>query len=173
MWGISHLQNHDVNILGIVCDGKRGLFKAFGDVPVQMCQFHQTQIITRYVTKNPKLPAGKELREIVKHLTQWEKERFLNSIDNWHHKWRSFLDERKYSEEMRRYYYVHKRLRSAFRSIKTNAQYLFVYQEYPELMIPNTTNSLEGVFSSLKTKLRVHSGLTDERKIKIVNQLLA
>jgi len=38
---------------------------------------------------------------------------------------------------------------------------------------PNTTNSLEGVFSNLKTKLRVHAGIKQHRKIKIINELLS
>ncbi|MCH7733393.1 MAG: hypothetical protein IIB44_12955 [Candidatus Marinimicrobia bacterium] len=37
----------------------------------------------------------------------------------------------------------------------------------------NTTNGLEGVFSNLKTKLRVHAGLKRNRKIKVIDQYLA
>lgn len=170
---IKHLQRNNVNVLAIVCDGKRGLFNAFGEIPIQMCQFHQTAIITRYITRNPKLEAGKELREISLQLKKCEMEHFIESVDKWHKKWKSFLNEKKYSEEMQCWYYVHKRLRSAYRSIKTNSPYLFTYKEYPELRIPNTTNSLEGVFSNLKTKLRVHSGITDERNTNLVNELLA
>lgn len=33
-----------------------------------------------------------------------------------------------------------------------------------ELDIPNTTNSLDGLFSDLKNKLRNHNGLSEERK---------
>lgn len=47
-----------------VIDGKRGVKAIFDDVPVQMCQFHQIQIVKRYLTSCPKLPAGKELRAI-------------------------------------------------------------------------------------------------------------
>ena len=32
-------------VKAIVCDGKPGLLKGFGDTPVQMCQFHQKQIM--------------------------------------------------------------------------------------------------------------------------------
>jgi hypothetical protein len=38
-----------------------------------MCQFHQKQIIRRYVTKNPVLNANKELNEVVKWLTRTDK----------------------------------------------------------------------------------------------------
>jgi hypothetical protein len=59
--GINNLKKDGWDILGIVCDGKRGLFNAFGKIPVQMCQFHQIAIVTRYITKNPKLKAGQDL----------------------------------------------------------------------------------------------------------------
>jgi hypothetical protein len=41
------------------------LFSAFPGIPIQMCQFHQKQIITRYLTGSPKLQAGIELQKIV------------------------------------------------------------------------------------------------------------
>jgi len=66
--GIQRLKNSSWDIQGIACDGKRGLFRAFGDIPVQMCQFHQVAIVTRYITRNPKLEAGKGLKAITKRL---------------------------------------------------------------------------------------------------------
>lgn len=38
----------------ITCDGRRGLLGSFGDIPTQMCHFHQVAIVRRYLTKNPK-----------------------------------------------------------------------------------------------------------------------
>ena len=35
-----------------------------------------------------------------------------------------------------------------------------------------TTSSIEGLFSNLKTKLRVHSGIKKQRKINLINELL-
>ena len=61
--GIEHLVGLGFEILGIVVDGRRGLFKAFGNVPVQMCHFHQKQIVTKYLTRNPRIEAGQELKE--------------------------------------------------------------------------------------------------------------
>ncbi|EKE06703.1 MAG: hypothetical protein ACD_18C00301G0001, partial [uncultured bacterium] len=50
--------------------------------------------------------------------------------------------------------------------------YLFTYQKYPELNIPNTTNSLDGYFNRLKSLLNVHRGLNLKRKMKIVFEIL-
>jgi hypothetical protein len=69
--------------------------------------------------------------------------------------------------------YTHKRLRSAYRSLKTNTPYLFTHEDYLELQIPNTTNPLEGTFAELKTKLRNHAGIKDEIKIKLCDHFLA
>jgi len=171
--GIEHLISNGWSILGIVCDGKRGLFTAFKGIPVQMCQFHQTAIITRYLTQNPKLLAGKELSILTSTLTKVGREEFSDMLEKWHKKWADFLKEKTLNDESGRWFYTHRKLRSAYRSLKSNIPYLFIYLDYPELKIPNTTNSLEGVFSGLETKVRVHTGLKDERKIKLVNELLA
>jgi hypothetical protein len=46
-------------------DGKRGLYKAFKNIPIQMCHFHQKKIVQRYITIRPKLEASKDLKKIV------------------------------------------------------------------------------------------------------------
>lgn len=63
--GIEELKSKGYKILGIVCDGRKGLIQAFKDIPVQMCQFHQSAIIRRYLTKRPKLQAGMELMDVL------------------------------------------------------------------------------------------------------------
>ncbi len=171
--GIDHLLSKGWDILGIVCDGKRGLFRGFGTIPVQMCHFHQVAIITRYITRNPKLQAGIDLKNLIHTLTKSSKADFTDLLNQWHDKWKGFLSEKTYSEQNKKWHYTHRRLRSAYRSLKTNFPYLFTYLEYPDLDIPNTTNSLEGLFSSLKTKLRIHSGIKEWRKKKIINEILS
>jgi hypothetical protein len=42
--------------------------------------------------------------------------------------------------------------------------YLFVFERFKELNIPNTTNDWEGSFAALKKWLNNHNGLTLERK---------
>lgn len=155
-----------------MCDGKRGLFNAFGPIPVQMCQYHQTAIVTRYITKNPKLEAGKQLRAIIQLLTVTDKESFTGALYGWHKKWKGFLSEQTINPETGKKHYAHKRIRSAYRSLKTNLPYLFTWYDHMVLDIPNTTNSLEGTFSNLKNKTRVHAGLKKQRKMKLINEIL-
>ena len=166
--GINELQSQGFEILGIVCDGRRGLFTSFENIPVQMCQFHQVAIIRRYITKNPKLPASIELKQLVSMLKCTDRESFEGGLTEWYNKWESFLKERSYSEKTQKSYFTHKRLRSAYRSLKNNLPYLFTWYDYYGLGIPNTTNAIDGHFSDLKNKLRNHNGLSIKRKMKFI-----
>ncbi len=137
-----------------------------------MCQFHQAAIVRRYITKNPRLPASIELKEIVSMMKQTDKESFEGALKLWHKKWKSFLDERTLNEKTGKTHYTHKRLRSAYRSLKTNLPWLFTWYDNFELDIPNTTNAIEGNFADLKNKLRNHNGLSIERKMKFIDGFL-
>ena len=170
--GIEELKLRGFKILAIVCDGRKGLFQSFGDIPVQMCQFHQVAIIRRYITKNPKQDASIELKELTALLKNTDKESFEGGLDQWHNKWKTFLNERTTNPDTGKSFYTHKRLRSAYRSLKTNLAHLFVWYDNFELNIPNTTNAIDGHFSDLKNKLRNHNGLSLERKMKFIDEFL-
>jgi len=170
--GIDYLRSCGCKVDGIVCDGRRGIFTAFGSTPIQMCQYHQTAIIIRYITQNPILEAGIELKKTIHMLCRSDKYTFEKILHNWHDRWSDFLSEKSYNPITGKWHYTHRRIRSAYRSLTTNLPYLFTYLEHPNLDIPNTTNSLEGTFSYLKTKVRVHAGLSQQRKIKMINQIL-
>ncbi len=157
----------------MVLDGKRGIKEVFTGIPIQHCQFHQIKTINYYLTRRPKLQAAKELRAIALSLTKVSEGYFTNLLNQWHEKWNKFLKERTiHSENPKRWFYTHKRTRSAYRSLKTNLPYLFTYQKYPELKIPNTTNSLDGTFSHLKQLLNTHRGLKCERRWKLIQEIL-
>ena len=137
-----------------------------------MCQFHQVAIIRRYITKNPKLPASIELKEIVRLMSKTDKESFDGALNEWFEKWEKFLNERTLNEETGKSFYTHKRLRSAYRSLKTNLKWLFTWYDNIELNIPNTTNAIDGHFADLKNKLRNHNGLSITRKKKFIDRFL-
>ena len=170
--GINELQSQGFKVEAIVCDGRKGLLQSFANIPVQMCQFHQAAIIRRYITKNPRLPASIELKGIVNLMKQTDKESFIGGLELWHVKWKSFLDERSINEKTGESFYTHKRLRSAYRSLKTNLKWLFTWYDNYELNIPNTTNAIDGHFADLKNKLRNHNGLSKKRKMKFIDGFL-
>ena len=170
--GIEELKKRGFTILGIVCDGRKGLIKSFENTPVQMCQFHQSAIIRRYLTKKPKLKASQELMEVLDLMTITDKESFVGALGLWFEKWEDFLNERTANPNTKKSAYTHKRLRSAYNSLKNNLTWLFTWYDNYEIGIPNTTNAIDGHFSDLKNKLRNHNGLSFARKKKFIDEFL-
>ncbi len=167
--GIIEISRRGILVQSIVCDGRKGLLQLFEGIPIQMCQFHQVQIVNRYLTRKPKMPAAIELRLLTLNLTKTSKALFTERLFQWQNKWEDFLKERTIHPDTGKSYYTHKRLRSAWRSLRRNIPWLFVYEDYKELMIHNTTNALDGVFSDLKNKLRNHNGLSMQRKKRLID----
>lgn len=170
--GRAWLEHRGFTIKAIVLDGKPGIRSVFSDIPVQMCHFHQKATLNRYLTRRPKLQASIELREITFDLCKTNEADFSKRLDLWHEKWKGFLKERTTDPITGGWHYTHKRIRAAYRSLKINLPYLFTYQKYPELNIPNTTNSLDGSFAHLKSLLRIHRGIKKDLKIKIIQEIL-
>ena len=170
--GIAWLREHGFRIYGIVCDGIRGLFTALCPYPVQMCQFHQMMIVRRYLTNHPELPAAQELLDLTKRITCLDKASFIAALDLWQGRWDGFLKERT-RDRNGRSTYTHPRVRSAYLSLKRNMKWLWTFEEYSHLHIPKTNNALEGTFTDIKTKLRVHSGISKQRRITLIQELIA
>lgn len=170
--GVEELRKQGFSILAIVCDGRKGLIQSFEGTPVQMCQFHQCAIIRRYITKKPKLKAGQELMEVVDTMKKTDRESFAEALGMWFEKWSPFLNERTLNPLSGKSCYTHKRLRSAYRSLKNNLPWLFTWYEHFEMNIPNTTNAIDGHFADLKNKLRNHNGQTLARKKKFIDEFL-
>lgn len=172
IYGRAILEERGWTFTAAVVDGRRGLATVFKDIPVQMCHFHQVQIVRRYLTQRPKTAPGKELLNITYTLRYANEHTFTLRLEQWHRTWGDYIKERTRVLGTKHWYYTHKELRKAYMSIKRNLPYLFTYQKYPELHIPNTTNTLDGSFSQLKGKLRAHAGLTKERRYKIISEIL-
>lgn len=174
-YGRKILEEKGWTFSAVVVDGRRGSLNVFKGIPIQVCQFHQMKQVTKYLTRRPKTDAGKELRELTLTLTDSEEATFKAALDAWHAKWGDFIEEKTVLEFIngkKKWYYTHKKVRSAYRSLRHNLPYLFTYQTYPELNIPNTTNDLDGSFSALKKKLSVHHGLRRDRRFKVISELL-
>jgi hypothetical protein len=137
-----------------------------------MCQFHQSAIIRRYLTKRPKLQAAQELMTVLELMKQTDKESFEGALMQWYMKWEKFLNERTVNQITSKSFYTHKRLRSAYRSLKNNLPWLFTWYDHMDLKIPNTTNAIDGHFADLKNKLRNHNGLSMSKKKKFIDEFL-
>jgi hypothetical protein len=167
--GIQEIAQRGICIQAIVCDGRKGPPPPFSDIPIQYCQFHQIKTIRTYLTKKPKMQASKELWALTLLLTKTDKESFEGALNDWYVKWKPFLDEQRVDEQGKKRY-VHKRLRSAYRSLKSNLHRLFTWYDNIELNIPNTTNAIDGIFADFKNKLRKHNGLSMQRKMKLIDE---
>jgi len=170
---LAELINLGYSINSITIDGKRGLYKAFEDYPVQMCHFHQKRIVQRYITKHPKLQASKDLQKILLRLTSTNKVILTKNLDAWYVTYKDFLSEKTLNEVTGKENFIHAKLVSAYRSLRTNLPYLFTHKRYKYLHIQNTTNSLDGgVLSPMKMLIKVHRGLSKSLKLKMVDDYL-
>jgi hypothetical protein len=169
LFGIKKIASRGIKVQSIICDGRKGLFQLFENVPIQYCNFHQVKTIRNYLTKKPKMQASKELWQLTLMLKCTDKESFTGGLNEWYVKWNDFLNEQKVDENGKKRY-VHKRLRSAYRSLKTNLPWLFTWYDNMDLAMPNTTNAIDGQFSDLKNKLRNHNGLSEARKKKFIDE---
>lgn len=174
MEGVTWLEKQGFKIYGVVIDGMSGLAKALYHYPVQLCQFHQMLIVRRYITQDPDIEASKVLLDLVNDITKMDKESFIGALDEWYEKYKDVLNERVQDNRIKRRTppFMRPRLRSAYFSVKRNMYYLWTFYDKPETGLPNTNNALEGLFSDLKTKVRVHSGISKEHRKKLLDEYI-
>ena len=172
--GVNWLRSNGFRIYGAVIDGMKGLPQALKPVPVQMCQFHQMLIVRRYLTQDPEIEASRNLLELVNGMTATDKESFIGAFNEWYDKYRDVVNERVHDGRIKRRTppYMRPRLRSAYLSVKRNMPLLWTFYDHPETGLPNTNNALEGLFSDLKTKVRVHSGISREHREKLLDEYI-
>jgi len=169
---VKKLQEEWWIIKAIVCDWRKWLLTWFPNIPTQMCNFHQVAIIRRYITKKPKLEANKYLKWLSELLVNTDKETFSYYLDIFWEYYKDFLNEKALWKDWKMHY-IHKRTRSAYKSLKNNLKFLFTWYDYIWVIdIPNTTNWLEWLFWNIKPKVILHRWLKKERKIKLILTLL-
>lgn len=167
--GIKHLLKHAIKINGIVSDGLIGLRERMIDYHFQYCQFHQWLTILKYLTKNPKTEAGRSLLALTKQIFYMDKESFIGAFNEWQERWHDFLKERQEPVKGKRLgEFKHKRLRSAWRSLRRNMPWLWTFYDYPKLGIPNTNNALERLNGIVKDLLRRHRGISLENRKQLI-----
>jgi hypothetical protein len=171
-YGRKILESEGWTFTAAVIDGRRGLATVFKDIPVQVCHFHQMRTVTRYLTRRPETDAGRGLRTLMLTLPHTTEEVFTNALTAWEKQYHDFITLKTYVTGTKHWYYTHKNVRSAYRSLHTNLPHLFTYQTYPHLSIPNTTNTIDGYFAGLKKKVAQHHGLRRDRRFKVISELL-
>ena len=174
MEGVEWLKKQGFKIYGAVIDGMKGLAKALYPYPVQLCQFHQMLTVRKYITQDPDIEASRALLDLVNNITKMDKESFIGAFEEWYEKYQDVLNERVHDKRIKKKTppYMRPGLRSAYFSVKRNMPLLWTFYDHPETGLPNTNNALEGLFSDLKTKVRVHSGINREHRKKLLDEYI-
>lgn len=165
---IDCIRSSGYRIDALVLDGGVGLDIGKQLYIVQMCQYHFIAIIRRKLTSRPKIQASKELLALARKVTVISKEKFTHQFAEWLGKWDEFLKEKTVNPVNNKWQYTHRSLRSAVQTFREKTPFLFTFQDYPDLKIPNTNNAIEGVFTALKSDLRNHNGMSQANKERFV-----
>lgn len=162
-------------IVVAVIDGRKGVRQLLlsRGILVQYCQFHQIATVKSYIPTKAKTEAARALRSIALRLSSSCRIQCETALSVWHVLYGEFLKERTWSDQnKRRWQYTHKRLRSAYRSLNRNLEWLFTFEDYPQLQIPKTTNHCDGLFAHIREKISIHRGLSPQRRKKMIDYLL-
>jgi Transposase IS66 family len=164
-------------ILGVTSDWHGSLVSAVkymhANIPHQRCLVHTRRRCDSLLTKNPETQAGRELKEIVKELSKisskYESQIWLKWLDRWEERYSDTIRQRSYDKKdngKKTWWYTHKNLRGAFKTLKSSINHLFLYLEYEGL--DKDTNGIESEFSHLKQKISMHRGLKMTRKLAAI-----
>lgn len=176
----------------VAVDGGQGVAAAlrecWPETPVQRCYFHLCRTITRHLTMNPRLEAGKQLRTLTDALmrvstldeaTEWTRQYLA-----WEAEWDSFLKHRTYAGKHRErplgvgqcatWWFTHRELRKSralFRGL-IRRQELFSWLAFTPARA-RTTSPLEGgPNKAVKELLRSHRGLPPDHARRAIEWLL-
>jgi hypothetical protein len=176
-----------------VCDGQKGILvsipRNWSGTAIQRCHFHVWQNVRSKLTLFPQTEAGKHLLLLTKILLKGlhakeDTERWIAKLSAWEQRYGDFIRERTVNPSpkpgQRKWRYTHERLRSAYRQlVKLVAdKQLFAYLDNSHLQqtgqpIPRTTNHVEGgINSQLRTKLKLHRGMSEQHQRRLVEWYL-
>ena len=165
----------------VVSDGgqgfKKALKKTWPNAKHQRCVFHVFFQIKRYTTSNPRTLAGMEMynlgKDLLKINTKEEAKKWTGRFKEWSLKHKELLSQRTYYENGSSRP-THERLlkaeRSVYRLLKENTLFTYLDEDLTEAFtVPATNNRIEGgINSRLREMLRLHRGLSVERRLKAV-----
>lgn len=163
----------------VVTDGGSGirsaLARAWPDTAVQRCIFHLQMNVTRELTRQPRLRAGRALRQIAMNLSdvadidaaiQWRL-----TLEAW---WQQFghMTKERTLYDNGQFGFTHPRLRKAWGILHRAAEagHVFTFLEHGN---PRTTSPLEGgINAQIRHLLRHHRGMTIEHRRRAIEWFL-
>ncbi len=172
MEGIAYLEEHGYDILCIVSDGVSGIRTHLPQYKHQLCQFHQIMTIRTRLTRRPKDIAGQELLSLTQQITHLSRTEFTHALEEWYQQWKCFVNECITSPKSKKKSYPNRVLRNAYRSLKRNVKYLFIYEEFDKGVVPNTNNRVESLNGKIKKALNAHAGLNAKHREELIIDIL-
>jgi transposase-like protein len=171
--GLRWLMSAGYVIAGVTSDWHGSIVAAvqylFPTIPHQRCLVHTQRLCQALITTRPKTEAGYMLLRIVRELNYLHNYCDVRIWTNWLTLWEKrygvLIKERTQGTKddgTRTWWYTHRNLRRAFRTLSTSQTHLFLYLDNPGL--DKDTNGLEAEFTHLKGKLGAHRGLSRKRR---------
>lgn len=162
------------DVLGVTSDWHGSLVSAvrsvFPDIPHQRCLVHTQRLCQSLLTRKPETEAGRNLLELASLLnsikTPSEKGVWVCWLRRFEERYGDFVKTRTYGinkEGRRGWWFTHRNLRRAFRTLETSLDHLFIY--LGNTHIEKDTNGLESEFSHLEDKLANRRGLRRSARI--------
>jgi putative transposase len=141
---------------------------------VQRCRFHVWLNTRAKLTLRPTSLAGQELLDLSRQLLHVRTRR---QARHWNRKHASYVTARTVKDDpeprTRSWRYTHARLRSAYYQLNKQTEDLLCSSFRPDPELPSTTNHLEGgINSPIRTKLKLHRGMTNEHQMVLVDWYL-
>lgn len=154
---------------------RSALARAWPDTAVQRCIFHLQMNVTRELTRNPRLKAGRALRQIAMSLSDI---RDIDAAIEWRLMleawWQQFghLTKERTLYDNGQFGFTHLRLRKAWGILHRAAEagHVFTFLQHGN---PRTTSPLEGgINAQIRHLLRHHRGMTIEHRRRAVEWYL-
>jgi hypothetical protein len=168
--GKEFLEQLGYTLKSVTGDGNPSIRRVFSNSTVfQMCLVHMQRIVKRGTTLNPQLEAGKVLLALSQTLTYTKKKVFLERLENYFLKYKSFVNQKTINPSTGESWYTHEELRKATYSLFNLTPFLFSFKTNTH--VHKTTNSIESHFRHIKNILAPHSGLKKVFKQKLLHEI--
>lgn len=166
------LKGFGLNPQSITIDGLKTVSTAFKEVwpeiIVQRCLFHVQKQGLMWCRRYPKSIEAKKLKEIFREIFSIKdhksKKLFIEKIMSW---------EQKYGNRVAIHPsggWVMSDLKRARSMLLKAMPEMFHFLDHPQ--IPNTSNCAESFFSKLKENIKIHRGLTKEKRLLLIKHIV-
>jgi len=166
------LKGFGLNPQSITIDGLKTVSMAFKEVwpeiIVQRCLFHVQKQGLMWCRRYPKSIEARKLKEIFREIFLIEdyqsKKLFIEKILSWEQKYGNKIAINSSNG------WVMSDLKRARSMLLKALSDMFHFLDYPQ--IPNTSNCAESFFSKLKENLKIHRGLTKEKRLYLIKHII-